>query len=162
MNEQIDRESDRLSALGEEQLLHLAHSVGERLLERGFMLATAESCTGGGVADAITAIAGSSGWFDRGFVTYSNLSKQELLGVRHDTLLSHGAVSEQTAREMADGARRHSVAQAAVAICGVKPANHDDDTAPPVLVAVPVLPAAGRPSPSAAVPEPVCTTCCMA
>jgi nicotinamide-nucleotide amidase len=97
----------------------LAAAVGERLKARGWMLATAESCTGGGVAHAVTAISGSSEWFDRGFVTYSNVAKQELLGVAESTLVAHGAVSEATACEMARGALAHSAAQVAVAITGV-------------------------------------------
>ena len=83
------------------------------------MLATAESCTGGWVAQALTAVAGSSAWFERGFVTYSNAAKEELLGVRAETLARHGAVSEETAREMALGALQRSHASVALAITGV-------------------------------------------
>lgn len=83
------------------------------------MLAAAESCTGGWVAKVITDIPGSSGWFDRGFVTYTNLAKQEMLGVREETLRAHGAVSEQTVYEMAEGALSRSHAQVALAISGV-------------------------------------------
>ena len=83
------------------------------------MLATAESCTGGWVAQAITAIAGSSDWFDRGFVTYSNDAKQEMLGVRAETLRGHGAVSEETAREMALGRAARSKATVALAVTGI-------------------------------------------
>lgn len=97
----------------------LATLVGAKLKAQGAMLASAESCTGGWVAQAITAIAGSSDWFERGFVTYSDAAKQEMLGVRADTLASYGAVSEQTAREMAAGALRHSRAQLALAITGI-------------------------------------------
>jgi nicotinamide-nucleotide amidase len=97
----------------------LSAQVGESLLRRGLMLATAESCTGGWVAQTITAIAGSSQWFERGFVTYSNSSKVELLSVRSETLEWHGAVSEQTVREMAQGALTHSHAQVAVAVSGI-------------------------------------------
>jgi nicotinamide-nucleotide amidase len=97
----------------------LATLVGAGLKARGWMLATAESCTGGWVAQAVTAIAGSSEWFDRGFVTYSNDAKRDMLGVRTDTLDTHGAVSEATAREMAGGALLHSRATIAVAITGV-------------------------------------------
>jgi len=97
----------------------LAAQVGDRLLRRGLMLAIAESCTGGWVAQAITAISGSSQWFERGFVTYSNAAKMELLGVQAATLEQHGAVSEATVREMAEGALRHSHAQVAVAVSGV-------------------------------------------
>jgi nicotinamide-nucleotide amidase len=101
------------------ELERLAAEVGVRLKARGWMLATAESCTGGGVAHAVTAISGSSEWFDRGFVTYSNAAKQELLGVTAVTLAAHGAVSEATAIEMADGAVARSAAHVAVAITGV-------------------------------------------
>ena len=97
----------------------LAKKVGERLKAAGAQLVTAESCTGGWVAQAVTAIAGSSSWFERGFVTYSNAAKQELLGVRKETLEAHGAVSEETAREMADGALKKSKGTIALAVTGV-------------------------------------------
>ena len=83
------------------------------------MLVSAESCTGGWVAQVVTSVAGSSAWFERGFVTYSNASKQELLGVRRKTVKDHGAVSEATAREMARGALRRSKGTVAVAVTGV-------------------------------------------
>jgi nicotinamide-nucleotide amidase len=83
------------------------------------MLATAESCTGGWVAEAVTSVAGSSAWFERGYVTYSNTAKCENLGVSQRTLLRHGAVSEQTAREMARGALKYSRADIAVSITGI-------------------------------------------
>lgn len=94
------------------QVLDLAKSSGARI-------ATAESCTGGMVAVALTDIAGSSAVFERGFVTYSNAAKQEMLGVRAETLAAHGAVSEPVAREMAEGALAHSAASLAVAITGI-------------------------------------------
>jgi len=97
----------------------LAAQLGESLRERGLMLTTAESCTGGWVAQAITAVSGSSQWFERGFVTYSNLAKVETLGVHPATLEQHGAVSEPTVREMAQGALAHSHAQLAVAVSGI-------------------------------------------
>ena len=97
----------------------LARDLGAVLGARGVMCATAESCTGGLVAGAITAIAGSSGWFERGFVTYTNDAKQELLGVPADVLKAHGAVSESVARAMAEGALARSRAGVAVAITGV-------------------------------------------
>jgi nicotinamide-nucleotide amidase len=97
----------------------LARRVGEALTARGLWLATAESCTGGWIAEAVTAIAGSSGWFDRGFVTYSNAAKADMLGVRDDTLDTHGAVSEATVSEMAAGALARSRADLAVAVSGV-------------------------------------------
>lgn len=97
----------------------LAARLGAALVSRGWMLAAAESCTGGWAAQAITAIPGSSAWFDRGFVTYSNAAKQEMLGVKADTLATYGAVSEPTVREMALGALVLSQAQAAFAISGI-------------------------------------------
>jgi nicotinamide-nucleotide amidase len=100
-------------------LERLATEVGERLAARRWMLATAESCTGGGVAHAVTAIAGSSAWFDRGFVTYSNEAKRDLLGVSQATLARDGAVSEATALAMAAGAIARSEAAVAVAITGI-------------------------------------------
>jgi nicotinamide-nucleotide amidase len=100
-------------------LTALATLVGTRLRDRRLLLATAESCTGGWVAQAVTAIAGSSDWFERGFVSYSNAAKMELLGVQAETLGAHGAVSEQTAGEMAAGALARSRAQVAVAITGI-------------------------------------------
>ena len=97
----------------------LAAIVGARLKSAGSVLATAESCTGGWVSQAVTAIAGSSDWFERGFVVYSNEAKQDMLGVAADSLARHGAVSEEVAREMAGGAIRHSRAQVALAITGI-------------------------------------------
>ena len=105
--------------MSDDALIDLATRAGARLKSRGQLLATAESCTGGWVAQAVTAIAGSSDWFERGFVTYSNESKQELLGVNEATLARHGAVSEPTAREMAAGALGASHASIALAITGV-------------------------------------------
>ena len=101
------------------ELETLAERLGRELLNRGEWLATAESCTGGWVAQSVTAIAGSSTWFDRGFVTYSNTAKVEMLGVPQTTLERHGAVSEATARAMAQGALAHSCADWAVAVTGI-------------------------------------------
>ncbi len=100
-------------------LLSLSEDVGRKLKSGGELLVTAESCTGGWVAQALTAIAGSSDWFERGFVTYSNASKTELLGVKDETLKKHGAVCEETAREMAEGALRASRGTLALSITGV-------------------------------------------
>lgn len=100
-------------------LERLAARVGAALQARGWRLATAESCTGGWVAQAVTAIPGSSSWFDRGFVTYSNEAKREMLGVQADTLAAFGAVSEATVREMAAGALTRSRAEVTVAISGI-------------------------------------------
>jgi len=101
------------------ELEKLATELGARLSEHGWYLVTAESCTGGWIAEAVTAIAGSSAWFDRGFVTYSNAAKQEILDVRPKTLAKYGAVSEQTVLEMVNGALAHSQAQVGIAISGI-------------------------------------------
>ena len=105
----------------------LATELGATLKAGGFMLALAESCTGGMAAQAVTSIAGSSAWFDRGFVTYSNQAKVDMLGVRNQTLIQFGAVSEQTAAEMAHGALKFSLAQISASITGI--AGPDGGTA---------------------------------
>jgi nicotinamide-nucleotide amidase len=97
----------------------LCEALAGELLARGWMLATAESCTGGMIAAACTDLAGSSGWFDSGFVTYSNAAKVDALGVDAAAVASHGAVSEVVARAMAFGAVRHSQARVAIAVTGV-------------------------------------------
>lgn len=101
------------------ELETLARAVSHELKRQGLMLATAESCTGGWVAQIMTSIAGSSEWYERGFITYTNLAKREMLGVKTTILSRHGAVSEPTARAMAEGALTHSHAQVAVAITGI-------------------------------------------
>ncbi len=98
---------------------NLAHKVGQVLLEKGLKMATAESCTGGWVAQAVTAVPGSSGWFDCGFVSYSNTAKQKMLGVDAEVLENSGAVSEKVVAQMAEGALRNSDANIAVAISGI-------------------------------------------
>ena len=97
----------------------LAAQVLAAARAKGLRVATAESCTGGMVAAALTDVAGSSDVFDRGFVTYSNAAKEAMLGVASATLAAHGAVSEETAREMAEGALAHSLADLAVATTGI-------------------------------------------
>ena len=97
----------------------LAVALGAVLRRRGRTVATAESCTGGLIAGAITGVAGSSAWFERGFVTYSNDAKTEMLGVRPETLAALGAVSEAVAAEMAAGALARSRADLAVAVTGI-------------------------------------------
>ena len=101
------------------ELQRLSVEVGAALKAAGAVLATAESCTGGWVAEIVTATAGSSAWFDCGFVTYSNAAKQRMLGVAEATLKAHGAVSEPVALEMARGALAHSAATAALSITGI-------------------------------------------
>lgn len=100
-------------------IIDLATRVGQRLHDTHNVLATAESCTGGGIAYAITEIAGSSAWFDRGFVTYSNAAKTAQLGVAEALIQAHGAVSEEVARAMVEGAVTHSQAQVAIATTGI-------------------------------------------
>jgi nicotinamide-nucleotide amidase len=102
-----------------EPLEALAQRVGTRLKAAGAKLVTAESCTGGWAAQAVTSVAGSSDWFERGYVTYSNESKVDALGVHDELIDKHGAVSEEVAREMALGALRHSHGSIALAITGV-------------------------------------------
>ncbi|HFC54231.1 MAG TPA: nicotinamide-nucleotide amidase [Gammaproteobacteria bacterium] len=102
-----------------DRVQQLACQLGERLLQRRAMLVTAESCTGGWIAKVITDIPGSSRWFERGFVTYTNVAKREMLGVSEEVLESYGAVSEQTVQQMASGALAHSHAQLSVAVSGI-------------------------------------------
>ncbi len=102
-----------------ECLYGLARQMGETLAREGLKLVTADSCTGGWMAECVTDVAGSSDWFERGFVTYSNESKTELLGVAPEIIRQHGAVSEATVEAMAEGALRHSRAQVVVAISGI-------------------------------------------
>lgn len=104
---------------GDPELAELARKLGALLLARGHRLVTAESCTGGWVAKTVTDIAGSSQWFERGFVVYSNESKQELLGVPGSTIERYGAVSEETVQAMAAGALRCGRGDCAVAISGI-------------------------------------------
>lgn len=107
------------SESAQETLESLAAEAGALLQDRGWLLVTAESCTGGWIAQAITSIAGSSQWFDRGLVTYSNEAKRDLLGVQETTLLHAGAVSEATVAEMARGALQKSRADISAAVTGI-------------------------------------------
>ena len=100
-------------------MARLVEDLATALLARGWMLATAESCTGGLIAGACTDLAGSSNWLERGFVSYSNAAKSELLGVDVALIARHGAVSEPVARAMAQGALQHSKAQCALAVTGI-------------------------------------------
>lgn len=102
----------------DEKLYQLAERVGTALKAKGMMMAAAESCTGGWIAQAVTAVPGSSEWFERGFVTYTYISKREMLGVKAETLEAYGAVSEQTVGEMTAGALERSHAQVAVSVSG--------------------------------------------
>lgn len=108
-----------MARVSDEELHQLAIELGGKLRARGWMLATAESCTGGWVGQLLTSLPGSSEWFERGFITYANAAKIEMLGVSEEILAAYGAVSEQTAAAMAAGALKHSHAQAALAISGI-------------------------------------------
>jgi len=108
-------------------LFDLARRVGAALHARGWMLASAESCTGGWIGQCVTMVPGSSAWYDRGFITYTNAAKRQLLGVREQTLHAHGAVSEATVLEMALGALERSDAQLSVSVSGI--AGPDGGTA---------------------------------
>lgn len=105
--------------LADDSLYQIAKNIGGLLTRHQHKLTTAESCTGGWVAQCVTSVAGSSGWFDRGFVTYSNQAKHDMLGVSEITLERFGAVSEETVGEMAVGALMNSAAQCAVAVTGI-------------------------------------------
>jgi nicotinamide-nucleotide amidase len=109
------------TSLSNQELLaqYPSAQVADLMLKRQWMLATAESCTGGLIAGACTDLAGSSAWFERGFVTYSNAAKTEQLGVDAELIATHGAVSEPVVRAMALGALQHSHAQVAIAVTGV-------------------------------------------
>jgi nicotinamide-nucleotide amidase len=108
-----------MARVSDTELLELAAALGDKLRARGWMLATAESCTGGWVGQLLTSLPGSSHWYERGFITYANVAKQEMLGVPAATLETCGAVSEETASAMAAGALTHSHAQATLAITGI-------------------------------------------
>jgi len=103
----------------EAEIAALVETLAQRLLAQRWMLATAESCTGGLIAGACTELAGSSHWFERGFVTYSNAAKAQLLGVNPALIAAHGAVSEPVARAMAQGAVQYAQAQVSLAVTGV-------------------------------------------
>ena len=109
------------------ELFELAQQLGRLLKSKGKKIVTAESCTGGWIAQIITEVPGSSAWFDRGFVTYSNAAKMQMLGVKPQTLEKYGAVSAQTATEMVNGALAHSDADCAIAVTGI--AGPDGGTA---------------------------------
>jgi nicotinamide-nucleotide amidase len=114
----------------DQELLDLSGRVGALLRQRGWLLATAESCTGGWVAEAVTATAGSSAWFDCGLITYSNEAKQSLLGVSDQVLHRHGAVSEATVAAMVAGALARSQANVALATSGIAGPGGGSETKP--------------------------------
>lgn len=108
-----------MARVSDEELHGLAVELGEKLRAHGWMLATAESCTGGWIGEVLTAIPGSSAFYERGFITYANAAKIELLGVPPETLDAYGAVSEETARAMAQGALVRSPVHAALSVSGI-------------------------------------------
>lgn len=108
-----------MTVFDEDAVYSLSEKLGAVLREHCATLAAAESCTGGWVCQAVTDVAGSSAWFDRGFVTYTNEAKQDMLGVRGSVLIEHGAVSEATVKAMAAGALRNSHADCALAVSGI-------------------------------------------
>lgn len=112
------------------ELMQLSERIGQALKRRGATVTTAESCTGGWVAKAITDIAGSSAWFERGFVTYSNEAKSQMIGVKPGTLAQHGAVSEPVVVEMAIGAIKAARADYAISISGIAGPDGGSETKP--------------------------------
>ncbi|MDN4501524.1 nicotinamide-nucleotide amidase [Alteromonadaceae bacterium BrNp21-10] len=102
-----------------EQTQQLAQHLGELLANHGWQISCAESCTGGGIGYAITSVSGSSAWFEKGFLTYSNAAKSDLLGVQASTLIEHGAVSSQVVEQMAKGAAKNANADIAISVSGI-------------------------------------------
>ncbi len=119
-----------MNSFSDEDLKQLTLQVAHALRQGNKMLTTAESCTGGWVAKCCTDIAGSSTWFERGFVSYSNQSKQDMLGVKTETLSAFGAVSKQTVLEMAQGALKHTNTNISVAISGIAGPDGGSDDKP--------------------------------
>jgi len=128
----------------EAEISRLSRELGEALLARGWLAATAESCTGGWIAKAITDIAGSSAWFERGFVTYSNEAKSQMIGVSEATLRDNGAVSEPVVVEMAIGALRAARADYAISVSGVAGPDGGSDEKPVGTVWFAVASASGE------------------
>ncbi|MFC0140704.1 nicotinamide-nucleotide amidase [Erwinia mallotivora] len=112
------------------ELMKLSAEIGRQLQRLQATLTTAESCTGGWIAKVLTDVAGSSCWFERGFVTYSNQAKQQMTGVTADSLARHGAVSEQVVREMAEGARVEADADFAISVSGIAGPDGGSDDKP--------------------------------
>lgn len=112
------------------ELMKLSAEIGRQLQRLQATLTTAESCTGGWIAKVLTDVAGSSCWFERGFVTYSNQAKQQMIGVTADSLARHGAVSEQVVREMAEGARVEADADFAISVSGIAGPDGGSDDKP--------------------------------
>lgn len=113
-----------------ETLTQLSEALGKQLKSRGWVVTTAESCTGGGISAAITDIPGSSAWFDRAFITYSNESKQQMLQVDEETINQHGAVSREVVEQMAAGAVKHSQANVSISVSGIAGPDGGGDEKP--------------------------------
>lgn len=113
-----------------DSIVNLATQLGQVLLSKNWQISSAESCTGGGIAYAITSTAGSSAWFNRSFVTYSNEAKQQLLGVTNATLEQHGAVSRETVLEMAAGTAKAANAEVALSVSGIAGPGGGSDIKP--------------------------------
>ena len=117
-----------------EQILRLSVTLGEKLSDRGWQITCAESCTGGGLGYAITSASGSSKWFERGFITYSNAAKTQLLGVDESTLIECGAVSKRVVEQMSEGAVKETGANVSIAISGIAGPDGDSEEKPVGLV----------------------------
>ena len=113
-----------------QSLSEIAYQLGEALCQKSFTLTTAESCTGGGISEAITSVSGSSQWFEYGFVTYANKAKKQLLGVSAEILDKYGAVSEPVVKQMAQGAIERSNADCAIAVSGIAGPDGGSDEKP--------------------------------
>lgn len=124
----IDRQDEIEGFSIMETLTQLSETLGKQLKSKGWLVTTAESCTGGGISAAITDISGSSAWFDRAFITYSNESKQQMLFVDEEAINRHGAVSRKVVEQMAAGAVEHSLADVAISVSGIAgPGGGSDD-----------------------------------
>ena len=134
----------------DKEIYDLSEHLGMALKSRGMLLATAESCTGGWISQAVTMVPGSSKWFECGFVTYTNRSKHEMLGVRSTTLQADGAVAEMVVREMAEGALQRSGAHCSVAVSGVAGPDGGSPAKPVGTVWLAIADQQGETSPSAA------------
>lgn len=126
------------------ELLQLSEKIGQALREQGATLTTAESCTGGWIAKVITDVAGSSAWFERSFITYSNEAKEQMVGVRGETLAQHGAVSEPVVVEMAIGALKAARAGYAISVSGIAGPDGGSESKPTGTVWFAIASAAGE------------------
>lgn len=126
------------------ELMQLSEKIGQALKQQGATLTTAESCTGGWIAKVLTDIAGSSAWFERSFITYSNEAKEQMVGVRGETLAQHGAVSEPVVVEMAIGALKAARAGYAISVSGIAGPDGGSESKPVGTVWFAIASAAGE------------------